>query len=75
VSKQTFQLSLFLKNLKLNAGIASEAHWQMFMQAGNERAVKRKRAVCIKIETSDAPNATQIPKHTFGIVFIYLWFL
>lgn len=36
VSKQTFKLSLFLKNLKLNVGIASQVHWQMFVQAGNE---------------------------------------
>jgi hypothetical protein len=68
---------LFLKNLKLNVGIASQVHWQMFVQAGNERAVKRRRSVGIKIETSDGPIATQIQEHIFGIInlFIYMWFL
>ena len=77
VSKQTFQLSLFFKNLKLNVGIASQVHWQMFVQAGNERAVKRRRSVGITVETSDGPIATQRQKHFAGFIylFIYLWFL
>jgi len=72
VSKQTFQLSLFLKNLKLNVGIALQVHWQMFVQAGNERAVKRRRSFGIKIGTSDGPIATQIQEHTVGIIYLYV---
>jgi len=72
VSKQTFQLSLFLKNLKLNVGIASQVHWQMFVQAGNEGAVKRRRSVGIKIETSDGPIATQRQKHIVGFIYLYV---
>jgi hypothetical protein len=72
VSKQTFQLSLFLKNLKLNVGIVSQVHWQMFVEAGNERAVKRRRSVGIKIETSDGPIATQIQEHIVGIIYLFV---
>jgi len=75
VSKQTFRLSLFLKNLKLNVGIASEVHWQMFVQAGNERAVKRRRSVGIKIETSEGPIATQKQQHIVEIIYLYVFYL
>jgi hypothetical protein len=73
VSKQTFQLSLFLKSLKLNVGIVSQVHWQMFVQAGNERAVKRRRSVGIKIETSEGPIATQIQKHIVGFIYLFIY--
>lgn len=66
VSKQTFQLSLPLKNLKLNVGIASQVYWQMFLQAGNERSVG------IKTETSDGPIATQRQKHIVGFIYLYV---
>jgi len=53
-------------------GIASQVHWQTFVQAGNGRAAKRRRCVGIKIETSDGPIATHREEHIFGIIYLYV---
>ena len=53
-------------------GIASQVHWQLFVQAGNELAVKRRRSVGIKVETIDGQVATQIQGHIVGIIYLYV---